>query len=237
VYGVRLIEHAWEARGHGTSDTVSDKGHDLFKQRLQQADRELSQAAKLDPADPTPWAHRLTVARGLGLGQGHARQLYQEAAKRYPQHYTAHMQMLAVLTEKWGGSHQAMFDFARKAAERAGEGSHLGVLVIYAHIERWLYYRFDDDKKGMDKYPKERATQEECTSQYQRSLGSPQLQVRRTTILARNVAAMWFFLAKDRKRLQSEVAQIGNAYTDSPWGYWDTPERAYAEAAQYAYRG
>jgi hypothetical protein len=43
-------------------------------------------------------------------------------------------------------------------------------------------------------------------------------------------------LARDKPNLRTEVGHISNDYTKIPWGYWNDPEQAYSEAAQYANR-
>jgi len=235
VRGRALMERAWDARGHGTADSVDDRGWERFFEYLRQAEQELEQAAGLDPGDATPWAYLIEVARGLQQDKEVAQQRFREAAQRDPAHWGAHSQMLSFLCEKWHGSHDEMFDFARQASTRAGEGSDLGTLVIKAHIERWLYFSFDEDEKGAAAYLKDPKAIQECQAAYDRSLASPQLRPRRSTILARNAAAMWFFLVRDKQRLRLEIAQIGNAYSTSPWCYYDDAARAYGEASQYAY--
>ncbi|MFH2005275.1 MAG: hypothetical protein ABI333_01685 [bacterium] len=230
------IAWAWQARGHGTSDTVTKDGANLFEDHLEAAEQDLLRAAELDPADPTPWAHLITVARGLGQGPDVARERFDEAVRRDPDHWSAHFQMLIMLTRKWGGSHESMFAFAQETAGRAAEGNDLGALVIMAHIERWLYFSMDDDKAGEKQYVKNAEARQECLAAYQRSLGTPQARVRSSTIKARNVAAFWFWLTREKAPLKAEIGHIGNAYTEVPWGYWSDPESAYSQAAQFAYR-
>jgi hypothetical protein len=236
IKGRAHIAWAWEARGSGTADAVTDDGANLFEQHLRKAEADLLAAAELDPADPTPWAYLITVARGLGHGADVARDRYDQAVRRDPAHWTAHFQMLLLLCAKWGGSHDSMFAFAREAASRMPEGHDLGALVIMAHIERWLYFSFDDDTQGEKQYLKNAEAARECLTAYQRSVGSPQAHLRRSTIHARNIAAFWFFLTRDKANLRAEVDHIGNDYTTLPWGYWNDPEQAYSAAAQLAHR-
>jgi hypothetical protein len=48
------------------------------------------------------------------------------------------------MTDKWYGSHDVMFDFARGLAETAPLGDPVGALIGSAHYE----YRLSDDRKG-----------------------------------------------------------------------------------------
>jgi hypothetical protein len=219
--GRQAIAWAWEARGKGSSDTVSDEGWNLFHQRLRLAEADLAQAARLDPADPTPYVYMLTTARGLGLGPEAARQRFQAVLDRDPRHFNGNKQMLTTLTEKWGGSHDAMFGFARSAAE-ASPRSDLWTLIILAHIERWLYFSFDNDEAGAERYLRSDAARREAIDAHARWTSLPgqgKDPPRKSRIYAHNIAAFWFYLTQDRERLQAELAVIGEAASEYPWLY------------------
>lgn len=230
------MEMAWQARGRGQASSVTAEGQQRFEQYMAAAQQDLHQAAQLQPADPSPWAFLLEVVKVLDLGMETAQQYYQHAVSLDPQHYKAHALMLGFHCQKWGGSHEQMFQFAYDAANRAGPGSDLHTILLYAHIERWLYFdAFEDNAAGAKAYLKDPRVIQETLAAYQNSLGSPQLLLRRSTIHARNTAAFWFFLTRQKTQAQMEIAQIGNAYTELPWALWDTPAKAYSEASQWAY--
>ncbi len=235
VRGFAGVEQAWIARGRGTSDTVSDEDQETFEAFLSGAQDDLMKAAALDPDDPTPWAKLIHVANGLGLNRKVAERFFEEATTREPTHHSAHRAMLNYLTEKWNGSHEEMFAFARQAGVKAPVGSDLKALIIMAHIERWLYFTFDNDKKGVNRYLKNKETLNECRQAHAQSLGSPNLRNRWSTIFARNVAAFWFYLVDDKKRTRTEIGLIQHGWTQTPWRYWNDPEKAYAEAAEWAF--
>jgi hypothetical protein len=236
VRGRASIERAWDARGGGSAGQVTDESLRRFKSLLQAAERDLLQAAQADPANPAPYAFLLKVANGLSQGREQASEYFDATIQRDPENFEAHVNMLTVLCEKWQGSHDLMFDFARSRAAAASEGSDLRLLPVLAHIERWLYFSFfDEDDKAANAYLKDSKVLEECLAAYGQSLASPNLRPRSSTVLARNIAAFWFFLAKDKRKLQAEIAQIGNAFSEHPWRYWDTPAKAYAEASQWAF--
>lgn len=56
--------YAWDARGKGTSDTVSQSGWKLFEQRLDKAKETLDEAASLDAKCPEWYVAMARVARG-----------------------------------------------------------------------------------------------------------------------------------------------------------------------------
>ena len=66
VRGEHLIGFAWEARGSGWANTVSDEGWRLFAERLSLARAALERAAELDPTLSLVPAALITVGRGQG---------------------------------------------------------------------------------------------------------------------------------------------------------------------------
>ena len=234
--GTQSIEWAWEARGSGGGDTVTEEGWRLFAERLTLDERDFQIAAQLDPADPTPFAMLVLVARGLDQGVPVAREMFQQAVARDPENSLAHKQMLVFLTEKWHGSHETMFQFAREAAARAPDGSDLHALVIRAHVERWIYFKlFDGDAAGAAAYASDAKNQQEVAAAWEKSLGSPALRERMSTIVLHNDAAFWFWNAKDRPRLQREIQRIGNAYTEMYWHSMGAEEKVYGDASRWAF--
>lgn len=235
--GRHAMNWAWQARGAGHSSTVSDQSQDLFAQRLARAEKALRVAAELEPGDPCPWASLISVRlRGLDGDNAEGHQLFAEAARRDPLQRTAHMQMIMSLAHKWSGTgHEPMFEFARTAAATAPPGSDVPVVVIQAHIERWLWdYNFEDDEPAAEVYLQVPEVRAEVLDAYGRSLGSPNHRGQRSTVHFRNWAAMWFFLTKDRERLSQELAHIGDAHTMAPWCYLDDEDLAFADAKAFA---
>lgn len=131
-----LIHWAWGSRGQGWAPSAGSQ--ELVEQRLAAADEQLGQAALADVADPTACCLMLRVARGRGLGLAEKQERFQELRRRDPHHRRGHTEMLRALSEKWGGSHDLMFQFAWEAGGRSGPGSSLHTLVAEAHVERWL---------------------------------------------------------------------------------------------------
>jgi len=218
--GVKHIDEAWEARGHGHAKTVSTRGRKLMAQHLGAAQEHLEAAAALDAADPTPHSYLISVAMGQSSSEeaGHH---FQQAVERDGQHYPAHAAMLKVVCKKWGGSHEQMFDFARHARDATAEGGDLPLILVNAHIERWLYsYNFDNDVQGAEAWIGDPQVQQEAQHAWSISLGSPSYQPGPWTPHRRNEAAFWFYLVRDIERLRQEMSELHNVCTEVPWG-WD----------------
>jgi hypothetical protein len=97
-------------------------------------------AARMAPADPTPWLALLILARRTGTADECARAFGQVRA-RHSEHHHAHHLMAAGLAEHQRGDRDdplhEVYDFAAWAAEQAPADSPLAVLPVVAHAERY----------------------------------------------------------------------------------------------------
>lgn len=132
-----LVTRGWEVRGGGWGSTVGDAAAEEFRRLLLLALSVNSQAAALAPDDPTPWAQRLLMLTALSAPREEFDRSWAEVVARDPLHREAHEFKLMYLCEKWHGSHEQMFTFAREAAAAAPAGSPLVVLPLQANAE-WV---------------------------------------------------------------------------------------------------
>lgn len=229
--GARQVDWAWEARGTGFPHEVSPEAQRLTAQRLERAEASLMRAIQLDPADPSPYPQLMVVGRATGRGEGFARDCFEQALRRDARHWQAHYGYFMSLTRKWGGSHEAMFDFARQIARNAPVGDDLGALPIVAWYERWLAMeRLEGDKEGARRMLKSPEVLAEATQAYERSIGSSRNAPRWTTVWIRNWAAVWFYLTEDKPRLDRELRRLGTAVDGSLWNQGTLEEQARAVA-------
>lgn len=135
-----LMFRGWEVRGTGWANSVNDKSVHEFVRLLELAVAEADAAARLLPADPNPWAQRILLSVPLSEPPSVMESMWQEVVRRDPVHREAHDFKLMYLCEKWLGSHEAMYGFARTAAADAPDGSPLHILPIYATAE-WALQR------------------------------------------------------------------------------------------------
>jgi tetratricopeptide (TPR) repeat protein len=211
VRGYHGIRWAWEARGGGYADSVSEEQWSVFYERLGQAEADLNKAAELDESDPTPLGFLLTIARAKSE-RSEGQSIFERAVQRDPQCRQAHTQMLQLLTEKWGGSHDEMFRFAREVSDRNPDGSSLHVLTAHAHIEMALA------KEDFD-YLKEPAVQEPLVQAYRRSIGSASYRFNRLTFMDQNDFAGALALAGEYDLARPLFQSIEGKLTEHPWYY------------------
>lgn len=227
VRGRWQIAAGWHARGSGQASTVTEEGWKRFFAHLKQAQQDFEAAARLDPEDPTPWAMQVITARGLQLSKEEVRQRADEALRRDPLCWGANRMLLVALCRKWSGSHEAMFEVARRASTQAPDGHLAHGLIAQAHIERWLWASgFATEKKddpewfgNAGKYFADPAVRAELLAAYGKSLGSPRWRETKLAPHARNDFAWCFLQMGDTARAKVELERLGSKLTKTPWGF------------------
>lgn len=239
VRGRWQIAAAWHFRGSGAASTVTEEGWKRFFACLGRAQQDFEAAARLDPEDPTPWALQVITGRGLQLEKDEVRRRADEALKRDRLCWSANRMLLVALCAKWSGSHQLMFEHARRCSKDAPDGHVLHALIAQAHIERWLWAAsFATEKKddpewhgNSGKYFLDPAMKEELLAAYARSLGSPRWRESKLAPHARNDFAWCFVQMGDTARAKVELEKLGSRLTQTPWGF-KGETRAQADAAR-----
>ena len=114
------LDYGYEARGEGSSDTVSQNGWKLFKERSAEAKRILQEASSLSSKCPEWYSAMLMAAQNLGWSAGDARALFDEAF-RFESDYFYSARILAnYLQPKWAGEAGDTERFMQEIADRIG---------------------------------------------------------------------------------------------------------------------
>lgn len=135
---------AWKTQAAARATDVPKEQPRTFHRLLGDAIPAIEKAARLSPADPVPWQLALDHARALHSPRHVFDTYLREVVDRAPDHYPGHAAALQYLCERWYGSHEEMFDFAERAAERAAPGSLLAALPLEAVTE----YRLREETVG-----------------------------------------------------------------------------------------
>jgi hypothetical protein len=235
VRGVHGKNWAWEARGGGRARTVNEDAWPLFHARLIEADRDLAAAAALDERDPTPWAQSVSVAMGLSLGQPELRRRFDEAHRRDPLNGAACVNMIHATSRKWGGSNDAMLQFARWASGEAPDGDSVHKVVALAHIEMWLDSPKGEAQQGYFRSP---AVRQEVMDAARRSILSRNYAPpsRALSWADRNVFAFCFRLMHDYAAQLDQMRLIGPHVVSFPWSYQGKAGQKYEAHRQYAFK-
>jgi hypothetical protein len=147
----------------------------------------------------------------MGLGD-HVGQMRDYFDRIEGLHLPAANYLLDALTEKWRGSHEEMFAFARTLCER---NSGYGSLVALAHAERW----FAAEGAEQREYFAKPDVREEILAAYGRDALLAAHELDYFALMARSVYAFAFWQMKDRARSSDELERVGRYITEKPWAY------------------
>lgn len=114
------VNYAWNARGEGFSDTVSDSGWRLFEERLAKAKTILDEASALPSKCPESYVTMQQVAQGQGWDLDEFTALFEQARAFDPAYYYNYRVLANYLLPKWSGKDGAASKFAEESADRVG---------------------------------------------------------------------------------------------------------------------
>ena len=135
--GALSIVHAWDVRSTAESAKVGAEAIDQFHRVLGSAEADLFSAAEKMPESSIPWQHLLTSGRGLHTGRS-------EMDDRYVNHIergellAGHMSFQQLISQKWAGSHNEMWEHAEFMSRTSEPGSTKHALVAIALIEHHI---------------------------------------------------------------------------------------------------
>ncbi|MFY1669453.1 hypothetical protein ACN27G_05770 [Plantactinospora sp. WMMB334] len=232
LLGDLLIRQAWEIRTSKRAQYVSRAQFDQFHEMLRRAERLLIDATARHPDNPTLWTLRLITVRGLELGHSEARRRYDRLAASDPHHVPGQRQLLQQLCPKWGGSFEAVHDFARGAMRAAPEGAHNGVLVVEAHLEHMA----ELDGAERRRYWTDGGVHTELREAAQRSVLHPAFRRTPGWVLVQNTFAMVFWMIDDHRTAARLLSGLGHLVSAEPWDMLGDPVAAFEKARRQAYQ-
>ncbi|GIE88703.1 hypothetical protein [Actinoplanes regularis] len=151
--GAGLLTSAWELRRDGLAGPLSDAGAELWSRLVRQAEECVDEVLRRDPGRADAWTWSIALSRALELPEQERRRRFQRLIEIEPDNWYGHEQMLLALSPRWGGSSEAMFEFARTRAA-ACPGTHIPALVVLAHREQIAHLAYlaepDDPDRGED---------------------------------------------------------------------------------------
>src|SRR5262249_52866439 len=131
--------YAWAARGSGFANTVSEKGWELFRERISRA-RQALEESESDTGDNPLW-HSVDVALALDEGRPERAQQakYNDAVKREASFLSSYYAFATHLAPRWGGGIEEYRKFVDDAVARTrkteGETLYARLYIVYADIE------------------------------------------------------------------------------------------------------
>lgn len=185
--GQTLVSYAWEARGSGYSDTVTEEGWKKFGERLKQAKAVLDQVKD----KPAPW---YSAAQRCALGQGWERGQYDamvaECRTRYPDYDMAVFTKSYWLQPRWHGKDG---EFESYLAAEAGKRPAVPGDILYArtawHLDDYVIDNIMNETKLS--WPRVKSGLQQVIKQYPDSL------------LAKGMLSILAMEVKDQKTAES----------------------------------
>lgn len=236
LLAVRLTQAAWAIRGRGYADTVSQSAWRQFATKLSEAQNVALHGAKLGPPSADAHAALMVIGRGLNAGMAEIELQFDLAHDLVPFHNDATAAMMQARCNKWHGTHEAMFSFARWVAQEAAPSAPVQWAIPLAHFERWA--SMQESGVSQKHYFSQPATKAEIESAARTFLGAiPAGRASRDLLLALN----WFVLTlasakKPNKALVADcVDRIDGRVTEWPWTHlWTDPATGYRSFVQRA---
>ncbi|CAN5427152.1 hypothetical protein BH10ACT8_BH10ACT8_16220 [soil metagenome] len=239
LLGRTRLDEAWATRGGGWAEQVGPDRFASFHAGLDSAKEGLLSAAELAPHDPVPWEQLQWFALGAELGIEDQHTIWSNVSELAPTLYPAHRARLQLLSEKWAGSHEEMFEFARASVTAAPSGDPLVSMLPLAHFEYLLRVRYHAQKKGSPKdFLRVQATYFSGEVLAEVLVAEAKwLDGRRPhprDLEAHHLFGGAFALAPGQSdRARWHLSQVGNRVHDLPWGYFSgTAAQGFGEAAQ-----
>jgi peroxiredoxin len=124
---------AWNERGGGYANTVSEQGWRGFENHLDIAEQALEKAWLLNSNDARIPLEMLTVELGQGKGRDQMELWFQRAMAIDPNDYDACHSKLYYLEPKWHGSDADLIDFGWQCVESKRWGGHVPLILLDAH--------------------------------------------------------------------------------------------------------
>jgi hypothetical protein len=132
------INYAWDARGEGYSDSVSDSGWKLFARRTAKVQTILEKARKLPVKCPEWFRLMQEVAQLQGWDKIRAKSLLESALAFEPDYYYYYRMYALFVMPQWNGEPEESERFAKESADRVGgpQGDILYFRIVCFLISR-----------------------------------------------------------------------------------------------------
>lgn len=146
VAGAALIVRATRTRGMGTADSVKEENWQSYFAYRERAEQLLRFIVTHHPKNGQAVAWLMTAAVDSDDAAKAEASDFLLASENVP--ISGYSKLLSANTRKWGGSHEAMWEIARKCAEVRHPWS--SALIAKAHYEQWLYLALMDERPAAE---------------------------------------------------------------------------------------
>ena len=202
AYADFLVNYAWQARGSGFTNTVTERGWALMRDRLAASLQVLKNARNLPEKDPNWWMVSLRVALGQGWSPADYASLLAEARAHEPKFWGYDTARAYSLLPRWHGKPGDWEVFAEQAATRPGGLGDETYARIVINLKGFYGNVFKETKAS---WPRTKSGLKLMTQRYPNSKEI----VHQNARLAR--------LADDRGFAKEMFAKIGPEFLPGSW--------------------
>jgi hypothetical protein len=198
-------ELAKTMRGSGTCDNVTKERFKNSAECVKAALGDLKKNTELDRQDPTSF---VLMLKPLTIFSQHEmmKRAFGCAVTLAPDLVPAYFAITTALSKRWGGSHEASLEFARKAMAKAGPGSDMAGCLFWAHtLVRTHYKFFDKDLRAEQLYRQNIDVRRELDEAFDKWV-EPPYTPRRSSIQYLKHASAWYLAAKNKANLERAIA-------------------------------
>jgi len=216
LYGTALIGAGWAVRGSGRANSVPGAAFETFWDYLAAAEQQLECASGGWAGAPIAWRGLVIASRSLQRGVDEIMGRYEGGVRSGGAGLLElHEQTLQGLCQKWSGSHEQMFAFARAHADPS-RPLVTNALPAVAHLEAWVE-ELNQGGPGTAhlRNPKVQAEIRACAS----SAWLPGFPTDSGGLGAHNVFAVALFQAGDKAGAARHVHYLGGRIQSWPWVY------------------
>ena len=139
VVGIREIHLAWDARGNGWANTVSEEGWEGMRQHLRQAHGYLEQAIQKNPANVVAMDAMMTVGLGQRAEPKEMNRLYKAAQEVCPAYTEPYASLAYYLLPRWHGDAKTYATFLIANAPKIlnTQGKFTALLGVAKYTKHW----------------------------------------------------------------------------------------------------
>ena len=215
------ISYAWEHRSHEQAEHVTEEQFQAFHTTLGDTTQHLQRTVDLASGDPEPWRLGLIHARGLEAPPEVWGSYLANLREIDPWHHGGLRAAMEIVTEKWGGSHEKMYDFAFGLASEAPADARVRTLPLDAVFEHLV-------AQGAGVVRGDARTEEAIDLATAWLDGAHRDRYHVVSVHLNVLAAVFMLLERYEESFEQFVA-VGPHATRYPWGYWaDDPRESFA---------
>jgi len=132
LQGDYYIHYAWTARGSGWSNTVTQNGWRLFKERLEKASDILQTAYPESQMKGALARRMITVELGLEKGRNEMEPWFQRAIESDPDDYAAYLRKMNYLLPRWYGSSEDLWKYGLECVKTQNWSAKIPMILVEA---------------------------------------------------------------------------------------------------------